>query len=65
MRVSWTAQVEATVVGTVVGTGGWFFGIGHHVWAAHPGWAVALMTIAATIITMFIASREEARAPKK
>jgi hypothetical protein len=51
----------ATAVGTAVGTGGWFFGLGRIFWPAHPQWALFLITIAATIITMVVVERDVRR----
>lgn len=59
-KISWRAQWMATVVGTVVGTGGYVWGLGHYVWPAHPGWALFFMTTAATVICMVVANEDEA-----
>lgn len=59
VKASWRAQGMATVVGTVVGTGGWMLNLGHYLWPAHPGWALTFLTIAASIVTMFLAAKEE------
>ena len=48
----------ATAVGTAVGTGGWFLGIGKYVSSKHPGWALFLITLAATIITQISVEQE-------
>ena len=40
------AQWMATVAGTVVGTGGWIFGLGNLIWHEHPQWPVLSLTIA-------------------
>jgi cysteine synthase len=48
----------ATAVGTAVGTGGWFLGIGKYVSPTHPGWALFWITLAATIITRIIVDEE-------
>lgn len=48
----------STAVGTAVGTGGWFLGIGKYVSPVHPGWALFWITLAATIITQIIVEEE-------
>jgi len=48
----------ATAVGTAVGTGGWFLGVGRIVSPAHPGWALFWITLAATIITQIAVELE-------
>jgi hypothetical protein len=53
-RATWAA----TAVGTAIGTGGWIFGVGHLVWPEHPGWALLLLTLAATIATQVGVERE-------
>ena len=57
-RSTWAA----TAVGTVVGTGGWIFGLGNLVWPAHPGWALFFITLAATIAAQVVVEREVLRA---
>lgn len=67
MKVSGRAQGIATVVGTVVGTTGYFLHLGEHVWPAHPGWGLALVTVAVTFLAMWLASadaRDEERRKK-
>ena len=52
------AQWMATVAGTVVGTGGWIFGLGNLIWHEHPQWALFSLTIAVTAFTMVVIERQ-------
>ena len=56
-KSSWAA----TAAGTAAGTGGWFFGMGRHLWPAHPQWALFLLTLAVTIFTKIGVEREDRR----
>jgi hypothetical protein len=51
----------ATLVGTIVGVGGWFFGLGRIFWPAHPQWALFLATLGATILTKIIVDENARR----
>jgi len=53
-RSTWWANAVATAVGTVVGTGGWFLGIGRYVSPTHPGWALFWIALAATVLAQII-----------
>lgn len=54
-RSIWWSTAIASAVGTVVGTGGWFLGMGKHFSPTHPGWALFLITLAVTILTQMVA----------
>lgn len=60
--MNWKATWTATLVGTAVGTGGWMAGLGHILWPEHPGWALFLATLAATIVTRMIAAQRPGHA---
>lgn len=51
----------ATAAGTAVGTGGWIFGLGKHLWPAHPLWVLFFLTIAVTTFTKIGVEREDRR----
>ena len=61
MRISWRAQGLATIVGTVVGTGGYWLNLGSHISPSHPGWALFIVTLVATVATMLLADEKNAR----
>jgi hypothetical protein len=56
--MSTRSQWMATVAGTVVGTGGWIFGLGKFIWPEHPRWALFFLTIAVTVFTMVVVERQ-------
>jgi hypothetical protein len=43
----------ASLIGTAVGLGAWFFGLGQVIWPAHPQLACFLLTLATTIVIRF------------
>jgi hypothetical protein len=47
------ATWAGTVAGTIVGTGGWIFGLGDAVWPDHPQWALFFITLMVTLIAVF------------
>jgi ABC-type branched-subunit amino acid transport system permease subunit len=51
----------ASLIGSAVGIGGWLVGLGNSIWPQHPQWALFFLTIAITIISMFVAEREHRR----
>jgi len=60
MKSSARMSTMGTLIGTGVGTGGYFLHLGPAVWPAHPGWGLFAATLVATVIGMFIGSREAA-----
>ena len=51
----------ATLVGTIVGIGGWISGLGKALWPGHPMLALLLATIVSGIVTQIIVAREARR----
>jgi hypothetical protein len=46
--------LKASLVASVIGTGAWMLGITRAIWPAHPQAAVFSLTIAATIVLMYV-----------
>src|SRR5438105_14444442 len=52
MNTSAKATLIASLIGSAFGTGLWWFGIAAKIWPAHPQWAVFILTILCTVLTM-------------
>jgi len=46
--------LKASLFASVIGTGAWMFGLPHKIWPAHPQWAVFSITIAATVLLLYV-----------
>jgi uncharacterized membrane protein len=46
--------LKASVVASVIGTGAWMLGLTRAIWPVHPQFAAFLLTIAATIVLMYV-----------
>jgi hypothetical protein len=56
------STLVASLIGSAVGIGGWLVGLGNSIWPRHRQWALFFLTIAVTIISMFVAEGEHRRA---
>ena len=52
MKTSGKATLTASLIGSAVGTGLWFFGIAALIWPTHPQLAVFILTIICTLVVM-------------
>ena len=46
--------LKASLAASAIGTAAWMFGLTHKIWPAHPMWAVFFLTLAMTILLMYI-----------
>lgn len=46
--------LKASLLASAIGTGAWILGLTHKIWPAHPQWAVFFLTIAATVVLLYI-----------
>jgi len=56
-----SAKSTWAAAGTAFGTGGWFFGLGRHLWPAHPQLLLFVLTIVVTVFTKIGVEREDRR----
>ena len=49
----------AAALGFAVGTLGWVVGLGELLWPEHPAWALLLITLGVTVVSMVIFERIE------
>ena len=45
--------LKASLLASAIGTAAWMLGLTHKIWPAHPQWAVFLLTIAATFVSLY------------
>jgi len=53
VKASAKVTLYASLIGSAVGTGAWFFGIGNSIWPGHPQLAAFFLTIVCTIVLMY------------
>jgi hypothetical protein len=46
--------LKASLLASAVGTGAWLFGLTQKLWPAHPQWAVFFLTIAVTVVLIYL-----------
>ena len=46
--------LKASLAASVIGTGAWMLGLTRKIWPAHPQWAVFFITIAATVLLLYV-----------
>jgi len=46
--------LKASLVASVIGTGAWILGLTRAIWPAHPQLAAFFLTLAATIVLMYV-----------
>jgi hypothetical protein len=46
--------LKASLLASAIGTGAWMLGVANKIWPAHPQWAVFFLTIAATVVLLFV-----------
>ncbi len=46
--------LKVSLLASVIGIGAWILGLTHRIWPAHPQWAGFFVTIAATIILLYV-----------
>ena len=51
MKASAQSLLVATLVGTLIGSLMWQYGLGEHVWPAHPNFCALVVTLFATVIS--------------
>jgi hypothetical protein len=52
VKASGKVTLYASLIGSAVGTGAWFLGIGKWIWPGHPQLAAFLLTIVTTVVLM-------------
>jgi hypothetical protein len=52
VKASGKVTLYASLIGSAVGTGAWFFGIGNWIWPSHPQLAAFFLTIVTTAVLM-------------
>jgi hypothetical protein len=45
--------LKASMFASVIGTGAWLLGLTRKIWPAHPQWALAFLTLAATFVLVY------------
>lgn len=54
MHAEGKTTLIASLIGSALGTGAWLFGLGARLWPEHPQGAVFLLTLASTVLAMFL-----------
>ena len=51
--------LKASLAASVIGTGAWMLGLTRAIWPAHPQLAVFCLTVAATVMLVYVWPEEE------
>ena len=46
--------LKASLVASAIGTAAWMLGVTRKIWPAHPQWAVFFLTLATTIVLLYV-----------
>jgi hypothetical protein len=57
--------LKASLLASAIGTGAWMLGVTNKIWPAHPQWAVFFLTIAATIVLLYVWPEREERLDRR
>jgi hypothetical protein len=54
--------LKASLFASAIGTGAWMSGVTNKIWPEHPQWAAFFLTIAATMILLYVWPEAEEQA---